>query len=100
MHTASKSFTLMRIQARSERGKRLAKARWDMDRARRQAEIDPMFNPSQIIRRIIVIDKETCVREAIIYKHDSARSARAKIKRVLSSLARIKPEILGAFQPG
>jgi alkyl hydroperoxide reductase subunit AhpC len=64
----------------------MANARWKLDRDRRAAMAakDPAFTGLQIVRRIIVIDREQRVREAVIYAGDSARSARAKLKRILS----------------
>jgi hypothetical protein len=64
----------------------MANARWKMER-KRQDELsakDPVFTGLKIARRIIVIDFEQSVREAVIYECDSARSARAKIKSILT----------------
>lgn len=53
--------------AASERGKRMAAERWRRDRERRDllASMAPERMTAKIIRRIIVIDGETTVREAV-----------------------------------
>lgn len=63
----------------------MANRRWQIDRARRDALAakDPAFTGLQIIRRIIVIDREVSAREAVFYDTDSARSARRKLRAVL-----------------
>ncbi len=64
----------------------MARRRWELDAQRREALAakDPAFTGLRIIRRIVVIDEEWTVREAVIYEYDSARSARAKLRNVLS----------------
>lgn len=86
MHFSSKNFSLRKKRAASERGRRMAAARWANERRRQEelAEKDPAFSGIEIARRIVVIDRERTVREVTIYAHDSARSARAKLKNVLS----------------
>lgn len=77
-----------RLQARaSERGRRLANRRWEIDRARRQklATLTAEQFPSKIVKRIVVIDQEQTAREAVIWSFDSARSARQKIRSVLTA---------------
>jgi len=72
-------------QARS-RGRAMAKRRWSLDRQRRihQAELALRCTPDQILRRIVVIDQERIVREAVIWSWDSYRSARRKLREVLT----------------
>jgi hypothetical protein len=64
----------------------MARIRWDKDRARRRrlANLPPEVLPSQIIRRVIVIDRERTVREAIIRSWDSVGEARRKVQAVLN----------------
>lgn len=63
----------------------MAAARWRNDRARRErlAQLSVEFFQRRIKRRIIVIDDETTVREAVIWNWDSYRTARAKLLAVL-----------------
>jgi len=74
-----------RIKAASERGRRMAAARWRNDRARRNrlAQLSAEFFQRRIKRRIIVIDDEQIVREAVIWTWDSYRTARSKLLAVL-----------------
>jgi hypothetical protein len=51
------------------------------------ASIAPERMPAKIIRRIIVIDRETEVREVVMYDTDSLRDARRKLRRVLTTTA-------------
>lgn len=87
MHFPSKNFSLRKKRAASERGRKMAEARWRIDRQRRDelAGKDPAFAGLSITRRIIVIDREKTVREATIYAHDSDRSARKKLKDILTT---------------
>lgn len=64
----------------------MANVRWSNERARQAAiaAADPLRVTGKIIRRIVVIDDEREAREAVIYDFDSARSARAKIKKILT----------------
>lgn len=80
------SYLTRKKKSASERGKRMANRRWQLDRARRDAiaAADPLRVSGKILRRIVVIENETTVKETTIYDFDSARSARAKIRRVLT----------------
>ena len=73
----------------SDRGKRMAAARWNLDRKRRArlADVPAEQYPGRIVRRIIVIDAERECREAVIFAWDSAREARRKLRRVLIRLS-------------
>ena len=66
----------------------MARARWDMDRQRRDrlAALSPEQYPDEIVRRIVVIDDEREVRECVIRSWDSAREARRKVRSVLGFL--------------
>lgn len=68
----------------------MAAARWRRDRMRRQslAKLSAEACPAHIVRRVVVIDEEREVREAVIWSWDSEREARRKIKRVMT---RAKP---------
>ena len=77
-----------RLQAlATERGRRMANRRWELDRQRREkiAVLTAEQFPSQIVRRIVVIINERVVREATIWSFDSASSANRKIKAVLAA---------------
>lgn len=66
----------------------MARTRWDRNRQRRArwAALPPEALASPILRRIVVIDREIAVREAIIFAGDSAREARRKLRDVLRPL--------------
>jgi hypothetical protein len=72
----------------SERGRRMAVRRWALDRERRNqlAALTADRLPAQILRRIVVIDLETEVREVVIWSWDSTREARRKVRQVLEPL--------------
>ena len=61
--------------------------RWAMDRMRREivAASDPIKFSREIVRRVVVIDRETTVREAVIYAFDSQREANRKLRRVMQA---------------
>ena len=92
-----KSFSVKRLRAASERGRKMAKRRWELDRERRDAlarmdERDPLrVMPEQITRRIIVIDDESRVAEIVIRKLDSTRAINRKLARVGLTLRRKQP---------
>lgn len=71
--------------AASERGKRMAKRRWELDRERRNklAQLTAEQYPNKVVRRIIVIDNEQAVREAVIWQWDSVRFAARKVREIL-----------------
>lgn len=64
----------------------MAAARWARDRERRGklAELTAEQYPARIVRRIVVIEQERLVREAVIWSFDSARSARRKLREALA----------------
>lgn len=72
-------------KAASARGKRMARARWARDRERRDklAALTAEQCPSKIVRRVVVIENESTVKEAVIFSFDSRRSAAAKLRKVL-----------------
>jgi hypothetical protein len=75
-----------RLQKRAaERGRKMARARWDQDRERRRAlaALTAEQCPSHIVRRIVVIEHETTVREVVIWSFDSIRTARRKERDAL-----------------
>lgn len=76
---------LHKIRAASERGKRMAKARWEQDRAFRSALAaealkDPTRSTGKIIRRVVIIDNETTAREIVRRDYHTERDWR-RIKR-------------------
>ena len=72
-----------------ERSKLMNSARWKRDRERRDklAAMEPLNYPGTIVRRIIVIDRESEVREAVLFDTDSIRDARRKLRAVLTTTA-------------
>ena len=74
-----------KVKAASERGRRMANARWAKDRAERdrRAKLTAEQCPSRIVRRIVVSDNETTVREATFWSFESRRSWRRKELAVL-----------------
>jgi hypothetical protein len=84
----SESYYIRRkVKAASERGKRMAMRRWELDRKRRNkmALLTAEQFPSHIVRRVVVITNESIVREATIWSFDSAASAKRKIKFAMSA---------------
>lgn len=79
-------YQIRRMKAASAHGRRMAGRRWAKDRARRDAlaRLTAEQYPARIVRRIIVIDQEQIVREAVIWNWDSRRSAARKQRAVLS----------------
>lgn len=70
------SYRLRRkLKAASDRGKRMAARRWQIDRERRDkiAAMTAEQYPTKIVRRIIVIDDERHVRETVIWSFMSYR---------------------------
>lgn len=76
------AFSRRKQKAASDRGKRMAKARWAKEASRRTrlAELTADQYPSKIVRRIIVIENERDVKEATIWSFDSARSSSRKVR--------------------
>ena len=64
----------------------MANRRWQLDRERRDklAALTAEQFPAQIIRRVIVIDNETRVREAVIWSWDYWKDQQRKIRSVLA----------------
>jgi hypothetical protein len=73
----------------------MAAARWAKDRERRDrlALLTAEQYPNRIVRRIIVVDREKDVREAVIWDWDSAREARRKVRRLK------EPDVKGPGKP-
>ena len=70
----------------------MANRRWQLDRERRDKEalLFAESYPNKIIRRIVVIDNETTVREVVIWAWDSWRESKRKIKLALTPPASLK----------
>lgn len=81
----SKWSTIKRIKRASEIARKRVNIRWNRLRAE-QARLDAMepVIERKISRRVIVIDDETIVREAVIYSTDTHRDAKRKLARVLA----------------
>ena len=78
-----------RRKAASERGKRMAKARWEQDRERRDflAAHDPVVT-GRVMRRIIDINETTgTMTEIVLRDFDSVREIRRKLKTIGLTLA-------------
>lgn len=76
---------LHKIQAARERGRRMAAARWKKDRAMRDAlaaeeSRDPFGRTGRIIRRVVIIDAESTVREIVRRDYHTERDWR-RMKR-------------------
>ena len=78
------SYQTRKVKAARERGKRRAKARWDKDRAMRDriAAIEPASFGGEIVRRVVVIDREKSAREIIFYAFDTYSDRRRKLREV------------------
>jgi hypothetical protein len=79
-----------KLQVRaSERGRRMANRRWQLDRERRNklAQLTAEQFPVEIRRRLIVIDDEIRVRETTFWSFDSAREWRRKERTALRGFA-------------
>ena len=79
-------YVRRKIQAARDRGKRMANRRWQLDRERRDklAALTAEQLPAKIVRRVIVIDNETTVREAVIWSFDYWKDQQRKIRAVLA----------------
>jgi murein L,D-transpeptidase YafK len=83
-----KSGYFNRLRSRkSERGRQMADRRWELQRQRQktQAELTAEQCQNAIVRRIIVIDRETRVREATFFAFDSDAMARRKLREILAA---------------
>lgn len=78
------SYVTRKIKAQRERGRRLANARWDKDRAMRSrlAAIEPSQFTGAIVRRIVVIDREASAFEITFYDFDNYTDRRRKLREV------------------
>ena len=69
---------------KTRRGRAGAAERWRLDGIRRDAlaAADPVKFTGKIVRRVIVIENESTVREVAVYDFDSCREARRRIGRL------------------
>lgn len=74
------SFSRRLQQAASERGRRMANARWTADRARRDRLSAEML-PARIVARLVVIAHERHVREFTLFNFDGERQWRRQFRR-------------------
>ena len=74
-----------RIRRLSEQGRRAARARWDREALRltKLDELDPVRVGGKIVRRVIVIDGETRIKERTFYQFDRPCDWRRKLREVL-----------------
>ena len=79
------SATQRKINRLRKQGQHAANIRWQRDQERRErlAAKDPVDTGIKIARRIIVIDRETDIREVVIYESDSRRLWLRKERQVL-----------------
>jgi len=63
-----------------------AKRRWALDRERRARldALDPIQVGGNIVRRVVVIDKESRVRERVFYEFDRPCDRKRKLREVLA----------------
>ena len=88
MHSDWKGPFQRRLQRKaSERGRRMAKARWARDRARRDqlAALTAEQLPRAIAERIIRVVNELVVTETVIWRWESGREACRKKRKLLFS---------------
>ena len=66
------SYTTRKIRRASERGTRLANIRWDRDRRMREAVAASELAKLDwtVVKRIVVIERETTVREIVFFACD------------------------------
>lgn len=86
MHGDWKCPFSRRLQRKAaERGRRMAKARWALDRERRHrlAALTAEQCPNHIVRRIVVIDGEQSVSETVFWSWDSDREWQRKERNAL-----------------
>jgi len=78
-------YIRQKVAAASERGRRMANRRWQLDRQRRDrlAALTAEQCPAEIVRRIIVIEHERDVKEAVFWNWESGRDRRRKLKAIL-----------------
>ena len=75
------SYETRKIKRARERGRRLAKIRWDRDRAMREAVAKSELAKIDwtVVKRIIVIDREVKAREIVFYAHDRYMDRKRKL---------------------
>jgi hypothetical protein len=79
MHPNWKGPFSKRLQrAASDRGRRMAQARWQRDRQRR-VRLSAESIPARIAARIVVIVRETRVREFTLFDFDGPRECRRQL---------------------
>ena len=78
------TYQTRKIKAARERGRRLANIRWDKERAMRDriAAIEPANFCGEIVRRVVVIDREKTAREIVFYTFDTYSDRRRKLRDV------------------
>jgi hypothetical protein len=73
-------LTHKKIAARSIKARARANRRWELDRQRRAAlaAMDPVR--FDVVRRIVVIDREITAREIVFYEHDRYTDRKRKLR--------------------
>ena len=86
-------YVRRKVRRLSEIGRAKANRRWELDRKRRDniARMTAEEYPSKIVRRIVVIDNETEVRETVIWNFESARRVRQKQREALDTPINLSP---------
>lgn len=88
------AFNRRKQKSASERGKRMAKARWTKfhsERARLDA-LDPIRVGGNLVRRVVVIDHEVRVKERSFYEFDRPCDFKRKLRELGLSQACQKGE--------
>lgn len=82
----SKWFNIKAKKRASLNATRRANRRWALDRERRTKldETDPIQVGGKIVRRIVVIDNESTVRERVFYEFDRTCDLKRKLRECLS----------------
>jgi hypothetical protein len=81
-----KWFDIKKKKRASLNARRRANRRWELDRQRRRVldALDPIQVGGRIVRRVVVIDDESRVRERSFYEFDRACDWNRKIREVLA----------------
>ena len=79
-------YNLRKINAARQRGRDMARRRWELDRLRREQQaVRPVEHlVGRIVRRIVVIENEATVRECVFLDVDSQRTCKRKLRQVLA----------------
>ena len=76
------SYLTKKIKAATDRARHRANIRWQRDREQRAAlaAMDPVRFDGRVVRRIVVIDRETTAREIVFYDFDRYSDRKRKLR--------------------